>query len=333
MASNEPGDVLGFDNIVGVGVGWKKIRGRPRPAMAIKVLVAKKAVPSRVSGGCLVPPVYDGYLTDVEEVGTSLHTLGWSCKDQHRQMRPAPCGVCIGPEDEPRSGTSGCWVLRDGKVHLLTVEHILAPCDRRPRGDLRIAQPSIKERGSCTKRDILASLVESSSARYHPTKDKALADQPSSDWALAEALPDDVDPEILQVGPIGRIITIGGMGKHRRVVKSGGGSGRTFGRLGSFNNIGAIGYRDGVWILLEGYVFVERPGWLSPFAKEGDSGALAVTADNSRHPLGILVARTPRGDGYLIPLDSVLNSARARLIRRREEIPPYTGGLKPRQKV
>lgn len=94
----------------------------------------------------------------------------------------------------------------------------------------------------------------------------------------------------------------------------------------AFNMVGAIGYRDGVWIHLSNFALIGRRGWMSPFAREGDSGALALTEGDNK-ALGLIVARTAKGDAYIIPLSRVLEESGAQIITDHGAMkPPYMGG-------
>ena len=318
-------DGLGAENIIGIGVGRKRIGKQTLPTLAIKVLVVKKSVPSRIAPSCLIAPAFGGYLTDVVEVGEAVMTVGRGNRMYTEPVRPAPGGVCIGPEKEDRAGTLSCIVSRGDRPHLLTVEHILAPLNEHVAQSKKIVQPG-EQRRMANRGGVLATLAESSRAEYYGTKENALKNAPSSDWAVAEVHIDDVDPNIMGIGKIGGMKPVTHHTKGRLVRKSGRGSGTTQGTFGAHSMVGAIGYRDGYWIHLNNFVFIERRGWHSRFVTDGDSGALVVTADTNV-PIGIVVARTRRGDAYVIPLESILTDAKASLVRARSDChPPYLGG-------
>lgn len=62
-------DLLGRPNVVGVGVGFKRVGGQPTPEVAIVVMVRAKLPVAQLESGSLLPAELDGVPVDVQEVG------------------------------------------------------------------------------------------------------------------------------------------------------------------------------------------------------------------------------------------------------------------------
>lgn len=56
-----------YRTVIGVGVGPKVRRGRVRDPDALVVLVGRKLAPKDIPEGELIPPSFEGFVTDVRE--------------------------------------------------------------------------------------------------------------------------------------------------------------------------------------------------------------------------------------------------------------------------
>ncbi|MBP2642171.1 MAG: hypothetical protein H6Q67_58 [Firmicutes bacterium] len=82
----------GLDNVVGVGNGYKQIRGENTGKPATVVLVKKKFSKDNLSRGAIIPKQIDGKMTDVIEVGD----LRFLAEDRLGKHRPARPGLSMG---------------------------------------------------------------------------------------------------------------------------------------------------------------------------------------------------------------------------------------------
>ncbi len=152
--------IMAKPNVVGVGTGYKRTKGRNTNELAIIALVRRKLPPSAMAAGDLVPASVDGVQTDVMEVGEiraqATPTDRW---------RPAPGGVSIGHYNIT-AGTLGV-VVRDratGVRLILSNNHVLADSNDASEGD-PILQPGPAD-GGIVGRDTIANLLRFEPIRY-----------------------------------------------------------------------------------------------------------------------------------------------------------------------
>jgi hypothetical protein len=67
-------ELLGKENVVGLGIGYREKAGSLTDEMVLTVMVQRKMPPHRLHPRDLVPRELDGVPVDVQEVGT-LHAL------------------------------------------------------------------------------------------------------------------------------------------------------------------------------------------------------------------------------------------------------------------
>jgi hypothetical protein len=133
--------LLSCANVVATGIGYKVTAGKQTPSLSIICSVVEKPPVSRLSQRDIVPQTMDGIPTDVVLTGPlraqSAHT------ERHR---PAPGGVSIGHRDIT-AGTLGCLVKKDGVIHILSNNHVLANSNNAEIGD-PILQPGRADNGA-----------------------------------------------------------------------------------------------------------------------------------------------------------------------------------------
>ena len=119
--------ILKKENVVGVGIGFKKMKGRRTDTLSVVVLVDKKLPLSALKEKDVVQKELDGVLTDVQEIGIveALNTKVFQPRID--KWRPAPGGVSIG-HYRGSSGTLGVAVTdrRLGERLILSNNHVLA---------------------------------------------------------------------------------------------------------------------------------------------------------------------------------------------------------------
>jgi hypothetical protein len=62
-------DLLGLENVIGVGIGLRQKDGVYTDEVAVVVMVKKKVRPSELAEGDFIPEELDGVVIDVLEVG------------------------------------------------------------------------------------------------------------------------------------------------------------------------------------------------------------------------------------------------------------------------
>lgn len=145
-------DLLKMENVVAVGVGIKRVKGRKTEFMSVVCSVKKKVPEGELRKKDIIPKVIDRIKTDVVEVG-EIKALN----KRTRKYRPAPGGVSIGHE-WITAGTLGCLVKKDGLVYILSNNHVLADSNNAPLGS-PILQPG-KYDGGEYPRDRIATLSD-----------------------------------------------------------------------------------------------------------------------------------------------------------------------------
>jgi hypothetical protein len=126
--------ILERKNVVGVGVGFKQVRGERTEQQAVVVFVKKKEQADRLHPRDLVPQELGGVITDVIEIGEIvLHA------SRTERSRPAYPGMSIG-HYRSTAGTFGAVVKdrRTGKLLILSNNHVLANLEGGSGGRAKI---------------------------------------------------------------------------------------------------------------------------------------------------------------------------------------------------
>jgi hypothetical protein len=149
--------ILAKPNVVGVGLGYKDIRGQITDELAVVALVIQKVPKAGLHPDSRVPSEVDGIVTDVIQVG-ELRALS----SHTDRIRPIPGGVSIG-HYKVTAGTLGCVVYdKDTRERLiLSNNHVLAESNNGLQGD-PILQPGPIDGGRVAK-DTVATLE-----RFYP---------------------------------------------------------------------------------------------------------------------------------------------------------------------
>jgi len=123
--------LMQLPNVLGVGVGFKYVKGVRTDRTAIIVMVEKKIAPSRLAPQYLVPKDLNGVETDVIETGKIV-----ALADPTKRHRPAPPGISVGHGDIT-AGTLGLWVIdsKAGQFAMLSNNHVLANSNNGGLGD------------------------------------------------------------------------------------------------------------------------------------------------------------------------------------------------------
>jgi len=192
------------DNVVGVGIAEKWVKGKPTGVLAVKFFVKSKFPTGAVARGLVLPKTIDGLPVDVEETGT-LRAFAKRSKrakaaddtipNPRMRMRPAHAGCSVGfriPGDQfLMCGTFGAMVKTARKVFILSNNHVLADENRLPIGS-PIFQQALMDGGSI-QNDQIAKLT-----RFGKLKTNRFN---RIDAAIAEALNKNLlDKEVLHIG-------------------------------------------------------------------------------------------------------------------------------------
>ncbi|MDQ3604920.1 MAG: hypothetical protein M3418_01825, partial [Gemmatimonadota bacterium] len=133
-------DLLDRRNVVAVGVGRKVVEGRETDQLAIVASVIAKRPREALPASELIPPIVDGVPTDVVCTGPIF-----AFQNPTGRFRPAPAGVSLG-HVSITAGTLGCLVRKNGRLYILSNNHVIANSNDAAIGD-PILQPGPTDGG------------------------------------------------------------------------------------------------------------------------------------------------------------------------------------------
>ncbi len=261
-------------NVVGIGLGKKKVRGVATQDVAVKFYVKEKLHPLLVKDGEVIPDEIEGVPTDIEQSG-EFSIWRPIPPIYHRKVRPAMGGLSIG-HYAITAGTLGCLVKRGQEPLILSNNHVLANENRGVQGD-PILQPGRFDGGK-TDKDVLAQLdsfVEIEKDEANPV-----------DCALAAPFDlRDVTPEILNIG---RVRGTRAADLEEKVMKSGRTTRLTYGVVSDVSVTLHVGYATGSYLFTDQMMIQGDKG---AFSAGGDSGSLIM--DYQGKAVGLLFAGSP----------------------------------------
>lgn len=138
-------ELLKKTNVVAVGTGYKKVKGKKTDVISIVCSVKKKIGLSLLNPKDIIPADIDRIPTDVIETGAILALREEDDNEEEKSFdrlkrwRPAPGGVSIGHE-WITAGTLGCLVRKGDEILILSNNHVLADSNNAPLGSY-ILQP------------------------------------------------------------------------------------------------------------------------------------------------------------------------------------------------
>jgi hypothetical protein len=139
-------------NVVATGIGYKFSAGKSTGELALICSVDVKRSKRALSARDLIPPSIQGIPTDVNPTGTIS-----ALQPPTGRFRPAPGGVSIGHVNIT-AGTLGCLVKKNGRLYILSNNHVLANSNDASPGD-DILQPGPYDGGQLPQ-DKIAELSE-----------------------------------------------------------------------------------------------------------------------------------------------------------------------------
>ena len=144
--------LLARANVVATGVGYKISGGQVTDELSIICSVVQKKEASSLRPEDMIPQSVGGVPTDVIETGEIV-----AFQDPKGRFRPAPGGVSLGHFDIT-AGTLGCLVRKNGQLHILSNNHVIANSNNARTGDA-ILQPGPFD-GGRDPQDRIATLAE-----------------------------------------------------------------------------------------------------------------------------------------------------------------------------
>ena len=263
-------DELGFENIVGVGIGEKVTAGRLTGQMAVRVYVAAKEGTDAVATAAMVPESVNGVPTDVVLTGE------FEAQPHKGRYRPAPGGVSVA-HFKVTAGTLGCLVRKGRLLYILSNNHVLANSNNASAGD-PIVQPGPLD-GGRVPADVIARLSAFVPIQFGGGVNLV-------DAAIAQTSPKLVTPINKCFGRIQP--TPVACSRDMLVMKCGRTTQATRGRIVDCNATVRVNYRSaGVALFRNQILIVSLVA--SPFSQGGDSGSLILNS-RSRRPVGLLFA-------------------------------------------
>ncbi|OGB99199.1 hypothetical protein A2V82_07320 [candidate division KSB1 bacterium RBG_16_48_16] len=292
-------ELLKKPNVVATGIGYKIVEGKPGAELSIICSVETKKAKSFLSAKDLIPASIQSIPTDVFPSGI-IHAL----QSPTSKVRPAPGGVSIG-HYQITAGTLGCLVKRNGKLMILSNNHVLANSNDASTGDA-ILQPGPYDGGnnpgdriatlsdfveidfggssSCPLGSSAASLLNFfASLIGSKTRLEAKKIQASDnlvDCAIAEPVNSaDVKNEILKIGAISGLAE-GTLGMS--IKKSGRTTGLTTGSIQQIDVTSQVSYGSNKVATFTDQLMA------GAMSQGGDSGSAVLSSDNKL--VGLLFA-------------------------------------------
>lgn len=296
-------DLLTLPQVIGVGYGYKIVRGIQTNQEAIVALVSKKLSPQQLADNELVPKIINGMVTDVVEIGEikafdveSLEPL----QARTEKVRPAPPGVSIG-HYLITAGTFGAVVYDNSTAQpmILSNNHVLANAtngnDQRASINDRIYQPGPidfvhTDLGYLDRPYIIACLKRFVNLADYPTLNEV-------DCAIGEPLENSmIIPDILEIGLVQGVTA---PVLNMDVKKSGRTSGLTFGQILLLDALVDVQYSPGRILRFDHQIVTTN------ISSPGDSGSLVLDTNNLA--VGLLFAGSSAVT-ILNPIQIVLDS-------------------------
>ncbi|KEI00773.1 hypothetical protein IRP63_04680 [Clostridium botulinum] len=270
-------------NVIGIGLGYKVKEKVYTSNKCIVVFVTKKLPSNEIPPQDLIPPYYNGILTDV--VQSNFMTTS----SLINKIRPVQGGYCIGLPNYS-SGTMGCLVKDRKSQYILSSNHVIAQNGKEKLGT-PIIQPG-EDFGGKVKTDkigVLSKFIKVGMGNNYV------------DCAIAKMDDDMVSNNITMVGPI-KGVSSPKVGE--RVQKIGSTTELTWGR------IKAIGVTEALEFMGDIFVFFNQI-ITTKMGAEGDSGS--VLLDKDMKAIGLLMGGE---DSYNIfnSITDVLNNLDVQIV-------------------
>jgi len=291
VQAKEQDKLLGYSNVVGVGLGSKHINGVNTGEPCLVVLVEQKIDREFLDDSDLIPATIGKCKTDVLEVGTIFAQTDMR---NNELMRPAMGGCSVG-HTRVTAGTIATAVIDrgatiPGRYYILSNNHVLAASNAATIGDI-VVQPGTVDGGTAAANRIgrLARFVPILFGGANNVVDAAIAEVDQFDKC---------SPEIYSIGYVQGVANVA---VGTRVQKSGRTTGYTRGRVIAINatinvNFGSPGVARFVNQIVT-----------TNMSAGGDSGSLVL--DMRENAVGLLFAGSPTAT-IINPISAVLAALR-----------------------
>ncbi len=279
------------ENVVGVGIGAKLVKGKPTRKPSVRFYVRRKIGVGALARSMVLPGKIDGVATDVIETGTFRAQPGAAAAvpsgvpREQRKMRPARPGCSIGFQFTGNmsgyvmAGTFGALVTKDGRRFILSNNHVLANENALAPG-APIFQPGLLDGGNPATDQIarLSQFVKLEGGGKKNDVDAAIAEiLPGNRVASGEFLP--------RVGHLRSSEPLAAE-EGMPVAKVGRTTSYTTGKVFDVSADVSVQYEFGVAVFRDQILVV---GSVGSFSAGGDSGSLIVHRQKKR-PVALLFA-------------------------------------------
>jgi hypothetical protein len=298
LSAGEPNLKLRQGDIVGTGIGEKRVNGSYTGEVCIKFHVRRKVHSSLLNADTVIPATIDGVATDVESSG-ELHALNGL-----PPKRLQPGEVIKNIRGDP-AGTLGCLVTNGTDLFLLSNNHVLALLNQ---GNIRNLSADPPENG-----DIIVYRLTAADGSYNDYSIGYLFNYVALnlnqgvnvvDCAIALVDCRWVEPDIYSLG---NIDPRPALPYHGQPVQKFGFHGKSTGFVDVLNYAGDVNYPEASARFVEQFTITGTDGY---FATDGDSGSLVVEQGTNR-AVGLVVAGTLGGTSpftLATPIGTVLNA-------------------------
>lgn len=294
--------LLGKKNVVGVGEGDG----------TVVVLVTCKEPLSELSAQDVVEPELDGYPTEVIEVGIIKALCGESCcscddnpnsTNHTTGLRP---GASVGRQNGSGTGTLGCLVLRDGKLSLLSNNHVIGGNNSAPPGT-NITHPGPAD---SSNRPVVAKLTETVPIVFSSSGNNRLDASVAEITDVSRVVGNDaVKAPVAGLPAVGTVVT-----------KTGRTTGTNTGTVQALNATVTVNYGNSGSARFVGQIVTTE--MLSP----GDSGSVGHLSDG--RPFGLGFAGSSSSSVYN-PIGEVFEALQLSLPDADDTEPPLPPGETP----
>lgn len=268
-------------NVMGIGLGYKLVRGKPTGELCVRIYVERKLEKQAIPKEFMLPQHIGQVPTDVIETGR-FWAYARATKERSF-LRPAQPGCSVGfafsgaQTGNVMAGTFGAVVESGGKRFILSNNHVLANENALPVGSI-IFQPGLLDKNT-PQADQIAKLAK------FVTLETSKPNQ--VDCAIAEVLQNNlvsptVMPKVNKLKSGQPVIAAVGM----KVEKTGRTTGYTSGTIRDISANVKVGYDLGTLTFTDQIIIV---GGRKSFSDAGDSGSLIVE-QKSKRPVGLLFA-------------------------------------------
>lgn len=296
-------ELMAMSGVHAVGTGFSK-----EGTLAILVFASPEAplsdLPEQLEGvpverramGPVTPAITnDTELPVVGGNGALFKTWGGAGESSTFTVRPAYIGQSTSNWNECSAGTIGARVRNGNNYYVISCNHVFARVNSAALGE-RIVQPG---RGdiACAQNliDTIGSLADYQMLTFSTTSTNTM------DAALVRINPAFVHGTTPVGGYGAPSTTTSAPSLNMSVQKYGKTTGLTSGNIAAVNVTISVGYVAGT-AYFSGQFIVSSSG----FCNTGDSGALVVTNNSYKRPVGLLFARSGNSYTFVTPISVIL---------------------------